>query len=181
MQSERDKRRLEKRKIPTAAEETPKPTIEAGDVEAVDADRAATPAESVPQVTGDAELSGEPVVVVSGLPRSGTSMIMQLLESGGVPILTDGQREADEDNPRGYYELDVVKHLKTEKQWVASAGGMAVKVIAQLLVHLPPQFKYKIVFVQRELDEILASQEKMLQRSQRTGADIFQRAIAVCV
>ena len=172
MQSERDKRRLEKRKIPTAAEETPKPTIEAGDVEAVDADRAATPAESVPQVTGDAELSGEPVVVVSGLPRSGTSMIMQLLESGGVPILTDGQREADEDNPRGYYELDVVKHLKTEKQWVASAGGMAVKVIAQLLVHLPPQFKYKIVFVQRELDEILASQEKMLQRSQRTGADI---------
>ena len=84
-------------------------------------------------------------------------MVMQLLEAGGVPIMADSNREANEDNPRGYYELEIVKRLKSEKQWVATATGKAVKVIAQLLPQLPPQFRYKIVFINRELGEVLRS------------------------
>lgn len=86
--------------------------------------------------------------------------------------MADSNREANEDNPRGYYELEIVKRLKSEKQWVATATGKAVKVIAQLLPQLPPQFRYKIVFINRELGEVLRSQEKMLQRHEQVGADI---------
>lgn len=105
----------------------------------------------------------KPVTVVSGLPRSGTSMMMKMLEAGGIPPITDEIREADDDNPQGYYEFERVKQLdKGDKEWVANAQGKSVKVISQLLRHLPADYTYKVIFMRRNMDEILASQKKML-------------------
>jgi len=105
------------------------------------------------------------VIVVSGLPRSGTSMMMKMLEAGGLELVIDGIRTADEDNPKGYYEFERVKQLdKGDTAWVADARGKGVKVISALLEHLPPQHHYKILFMNRKLSEVLASQRKMLKR-----------------
>ena len=104
------------------------------------------------------------VVVVSGLPRSGTSMMMKMLEAGGLPMVVDNIRTADEDNPRGYYELERVKQMdKGDTAWVAGARGQVVKVISALLEHLPPDESYRVLFMLRNMDEILASQRKMLE------------------
>lgn len=117
---------------------------------------------------------GRPVVVVSGLPRSGTSMAMQMLEAGGLPVVTDGLRTADASNPRGYYELERVKGLDKpgEHRWLADVRGKAVKIISFLLTHLPERYDYQVVFMERDLDEILASQNTMLdRRGEPRGAD----------
>ena len=107
----------------------------------------------------------EAVVVVSGLPRSGTSMLMSMLDAGGIPPITDHIRTADEDNPKGYYEFERVKALdKGDTAWVPDAQGKSVKVISALLKYLPPEYQYKIVYVRRNMQEILASQRKMLIR-----------------
>jgi LPS sulfotransferase NodH len=108
--------------------------------------------------------SEKPVVyIVSGLPRSGTSMMMKMLEAGGLPPLTDGLREADTDNPKGYYEFERVKQLdKGDTEWLAQAQGKAVKVISALLKYLPEDYAYQIVFMERDISEVLASQRKML-------------------
>ncbi|MCG6920477.1 MAG: sulfotransferase [Acidobacteria bacterium] len=113
---------------------------------------------------------GEPIVVVSGLPRSGTSMLMKMLEAGGVPIVTDGLRTADEDNPKGYYELERVKNLaeETDRSWLAEARGKGIKVISFLLRSLPTDLNYRVIFVRRDIAEILASQKKMLTRRGET-------------
>jgi hypothetical protein len=103
------------------------------------------------------------IIVVSGLPRSGTSMMMKMLEEGGIPILTDAIRGADNDNPNGYYEFELVKKLPDgQNQWLADANYRAVKIISALLEHLPASYRYKIIFMEREPREILASQQKML-------------------
>lgn len=109
---------------------------------------------------------GAPIVVVSGLPRSGTSMAMKMLEAGGMPLLIDGIRTADEDNPKGYYELERVKELdkSPDKTWLKQARGKAVKIISFLLKDLPGDHNYKVIFMHRELSEVLASQAKMLER-----------------
>ncbi len=107
---------------------------------------------------------GKPIVVVSGLPRSGTSMMMKMLEAGGMQIASDGERKADDDNPKGYYELERVKELDKgkEKSWVKGLRGKAVKVISFLLKDLPEEHSYKVIFVRRDLKEVMASQNKML-------------------
>jgi hypothetical protein len=103
------------------------------------------------------------IVIVSGLPRSGTSMMMKMLETGGIPVLTDYQRTADADNPRGYYEFERVKKLKDgDTEWLPDARGKAVKVISALLEHLPGDYRYRVLFMHRSLPEILASQRRML-------------------
>jgi hypothetical protein len=109
---------------------------------------------------------GEPIVVVSGLPRSGTSMMMRMLEAGGVPVMSDGARTADVDNPKGYYELERIKHLEKEmdKTYLHEARGKAVKVISFLIKHLPDEHDYRVVFMRRDLDEVLVSQKKMIDR-----------------
>jgi sulfotransferase family protein len=109
---------------------------------------------------------GKPIVVVSGLPRSGTSMAMKMLEAGGLTIVTDGLRAADEDNPKGYYEDERVKrlHKEDDKAWLREARGKVVKIISFLLKSLPPEHNYKVVLMQRNLREIVASQNKMLAR-----------------
>ena len=116
------------------------------------------------------EVKKEPIVIVSGLPRSGTSMMMKILAEGGMPIVTDELRAADADNPNGYFELESVKLLPAgEFAWLEQAGGKAVKVISALLEFLPSQYFYKIIFMEREIEEILASQRKMLERRNKTS------------
>jgi hypothetical protein len=109
---------------------------------------------------------GEPIVVVSGLPRSGTSMTMKMLEAGGMILVTDEIRTADEDNPKGYFELERVKDLEkeTDKSWLAESRGKAIKIISFLLKDLPETNNYRILFMHRHIDEVLASQAKMLER-----------------
>lgn len=119
-------------------------------------------------------LYGQPVIVVSGLPRSGTSMAMKMLEAGGVSVVTDGARTADEDNPKGYYEDDRVLELAKvdDKSWLRDARGHAVKIISYLLRHLPEDNNYRVVFMRREITEVLASQTKMLERrGEEQGAE----------
>jgi hypothetical protein len=107
--------------------------------------------------------SPPPIIIVSGLPRSGTSMMMKMLEAGGLPLLTDGQRTADEDNPKGYYEFERVKKLKDgDFDWLPDAQGKAVKVISALLESLPQGYSFQVIFMRRLIPEILASQRKML-------------------
>jgi hypothetical protein len=106
------------------------------------------------------------ITVVSGLPRSGTSMMMSMLEAGGVPILTDNVRTADEDNPKGYYEFERVKQIEHDWAWLADAPGKAVKIISELLMRLPEAapYRFKVIFMRRHMAEILASQRQMLLR-----------------
>ena len=118
---------------------------------------------------------GDEILVVSGLPRSGTSMLMQMLAEGGTPILTDKVREADEDNPRGYYEFEAAKKLFRDQSWIGDARGKAVKVVAPLVCSLPAGYRYRIVLIERDYEEILASQAKMIARRGEPVEDTPQR------
>jgi hypothetical protein len=109
------------------------------------------------------------ITVVSGLPRSGTSMMMRMLESGGLPLLTDGLRTADDDNPRGYYEFEPVKRLPQDSSWLADAYHKAIKIIYVFLYHLPADHRYKVLFLRRSLDDVVASQRVMLGHRQEKG------------
>lgn len=104
----------------------------------------------------------EIITIASGLPRSGTSMMMQMLRAGGLTCLTDELREADISNPKGYFEFEKVKGLRANNSWLPEAKGKVIKIISHLLACLPPELNYKIIFMERDLDEVLASQRKML-------------------
>ena len=106
----------------------------------------------------------ECVTIVSGLPRSGTSMMMKMLEAGGMPILTDNIRRADDDNPKGYYEFERVKNIRNDQAWIPDAVGKVVKIISFLLLDMPPSHHYKVIFMRRAVPEVLASQKQMLIR-----------------
>lgn len=104
------------------------------------------------------------ITIVSGLPRSGTSMAMKMLEAGGIPPLTDHIRTADEDNPKGYFEYERAKKVREgDTTWISDAEGKAVKIIGALLVHMPSEYKYRVLFMRRNMSEILSSQAKMLE------------------
>jgi hypothetical protein len=122
-----------------------------------------------PAEGGDPFMTQE-IVIVSGLPRSGTSVMMQMLESGGVEVVTDGVRSADPDNPKGYYEFEKVKTIRRDATWLPATRGKAFKMVSQLLYDLPSSETYRIVFMERDLDETLLSQEKMLTRLGRAAA-----------
>ena len=121
----------------------------------------------------------QPIIVVSGLPRSGTSMMMKMLAEGGLPVLTDELRRADTDNPNGYFEFETVKQMSAGNiTWLAEAGGKVIKVISALLEYLPSHYSYKIIFLERDLQEILASQRKMLtHRNEESVVDDAEIAI----
>jgi hypothetical protein len=104
----------------------------------------------------------DPIIVVSGLPRSGTSLMMQMLEQGGIPVFSDNVRTPDESNPKGYYEHEAVKRLRRDKKWLSQATGKAVKIISHLLPYLPAKYNYKIIFMLRDLSEVVRSQHRML-------------------
>lgn len=111
-----------------------------------------------------------PIVVVSGLPRSGTSLMMQMLEAGGMTALTDGERKADTHNPKGYYEFESVKQLyRGETRWLGAAQGKVVKIVSNFIPHLPSAYTYKVIFMRRHLDEVVRSQEVM-----RLDAEVSQ-------
>jgi hypothetical protein len=111
------------------------------------------------------------VTIVSGLPRSGTSMMMRMLEAGGLPALVDGIREADDDNPLGYYEFERVKKVKEDQGWLEDARGKVVKMVSTLLVDLPPRYTYRVVFMRRRIEEVLASQRRMLLRNAKPWSE----------
>lgn len=111
--------------------------------------------------------------VVSGLPRSGTSMMMQMIDQGGVPVLTDHVRQADEDNPKGYYEFEAVKRTRKDASWLGDAAGKVVKMVHLLLMDLPLNREYRVVFMKRNLQEVVVSQDIMLERlgKQKAGLE----------
>src|SRR6202161_2272690 len=104
------------------------------------------------------------ITIVSGLPRSGTSLMMQMLVAGGMNALADGERQADVDNPRGYLEWERIKQLPNDPGCIAEGEGKVVKVISRLLLSLPAGHEYRVIFMQRPLQEVLASQDQMLRR-----------------
>jgi hypothetical protein len=110
------------------------------------------------------------VIIVSGLPRSGTSLMMQMLSNAGVEVVTDSIRAADVDNPRGYFELEQVKKIKQDASWLPAMRGKAFKMVSQLLYELPATERYRIIFMERNLDEMIRSQDKMLARLNRPAA-----------
>jgi hypothetical protein len=119
------------------------------------------------------------IIVVSGLPRSGTSMMMKMLQAGGVEAMTDAIREADENNPNGYFEFERVKKMKEgDFDWLGDALGKSVKVIAALVTQLPVQYHYKVIFMQRDIQEVLASQKKMLGRLGKPDDQISDATLA---
>jgi hypothetical protein len=117
------------------------------------------------------------ITIVSGLPRSGTSLLMQMLSAGGMQVLLDGERKADTDNPRGYLEWERIKQLPKDPSLIAEAEGKVVKVISQLIPSLPMDHEYRIVFMQRPLPEVLKSQDEMLRR--RGNADSITDTSAI--
>ena len=116
--------------------------------------------------------TNELITVVSGLPRSGTSMLMQMLDAAGYPCLTDNVRKADADNPRGYFEYEKVKRLRQDCSWLPETKGKTVKIIVQLIPFLPSQFTYRVIFIERAISEVLASQREMLQRQGKSGGNL---------
>ena len=118
------------------------------------------------------------ITIVSGLPRSGTSMMMQAIEAGGIPALTDNIRKKDEDNPKGYYEFEPVKKTRDDPSWVPGARGKVVKMVYILLYDLPEEYEYRVIFMRRNIDEVLASQKTMLERSGKQGAKISDEKLA---
>jgi hypothetical protein len=111
------------------------------------------------------------VTVVSGLPRSGTSLVMQMLEAGGMPVFTDNKRKPDIDNPLGYFEAEAVTNLANDSAWLELALGRAVKITSPLLPSLPASYDYKIIFVFRRLEEVLLSQREMLLHRNQPAPD----------
>jgi hypothetical protein len=119
------------------------------------------------------------ILIVSGLPRSGTSMMMKMLEAAGLKVLTDNQRTADESNPRGYYEFEQVKKLKEgDFDWLPAAQGKVVKIISALLEYLPNQYSYKVIFMRREMKEILSSQRQMMVRDGKPDDQVPDEKLA---
>lgn len=118
------------------------------------------------------------LIVVAGLPRSGTSMMMQMLDAAGLPVLTDNLREPDEDNPKGYYEFEAVKRTREDASWLTDSGGKVVKMVYRLLYDLPRDREYRIVFMVRDLNEVIASQEVMLDRHGKSGGGLGDDRLA---
>lgn len=110
------------------------------------------------------------ITIVTGLPRTGTSMMMQMLDAGGVEILTDKVRTPDDNNPKGYYEYEKTKKMMTDSKWIGEAQGKAVKIIAPLLFNLSPKYEYKIIFMKRDMAEVLRSQQIMIGKKSQADA-----------
>jgi tetratricopeptide (TPR) repeat protein len=128
--------------------------------------------------TADESRKPVTVTVVSGLPRSGTSMMMQMLAAGGMKPFSDSQRKPDESNPRGYFESELVKKLMHKNDWVEQCDGKVVKVVAELVPYLPQHLKYRVIFMEREIDEVLESQDRMLEALNREGAKLEHERLA---
>jgi hypothetical protein len=105
-------------------------------------------------------------------------MMMRMLEAGGLPPVVDNLRQADIDNPLGYYEFEPVKKVKEDTSWVEGARGKAVKMVYSLLYHLPATCRYRVLFMRRKMEEVLASQRKMLERLGKADDKVSDQQIA---
>jgi hypothetical protein len=114
------------------------------------------------------------ILVITGLPRSGTSLMMQIIDKAAVPVLSDGKREKDISNPEGYFELEAVKGIVQDNSFLNDANGKAVKIVAPLPIYMNPSLNYRVIFMRRDIDEILRSQEKMLQKDQVSEREKFR-------
>jgi hypothetical protein len=114
------------------------------------------------------------ILVVTGLPRSGTSLMMQILEKVPLEIMTDNLRKSDINNPEGYYELEAVKGIVRNNQFLRDCEGKVVKIVAPLVQFINLEFKYKVIFMRRNMEEILMSQEKMLAKDQSSEREKFK-------
>jgi len=114
------------------------------------------------------------ITVVTGLPRSGTSLMMQILDASSLEVYTDGKRERDESNPAGYYELEAVKGIARDNCFLDDAQGKVVKIVAPIITFSKPDLSYRVVFMRREIEEILMSQEKMLNKNQSPEREKFR-------
>jgi hypothetical protein len=102
------------------------------------------------------------IYIVSGLPRSGTSMMMKMLEAGGLPVLVDADNPSTDNHPGGRYEYKLARMMsKGANEWITDAKGKVVKILLHSLYNLPDTFQYKVVFMQRNIYEVIASQTKM--------------------
>ena len=117
------------------------------------------------------------ITVVSGLPRSGTSLMMSMLEAAGIEPLQDDIRKPDVDNPKGYYELERVKKLESDHEWLADAKGRSIKIVSRLITALRPGLQYKVIWMQRDFEEIVSSQLAMLQRPGNFNPNIPENKI----
>jgi tetratricopeptide (TPR) repeat protein len=127
-----------------------------------------------PLPTGKKPASGKTFVLVSGLPRSGTSLMMQMLDAGGMSIVSDGQRAADDDNPRGYYEWEEIKQI-AKKPELLDGDDMdrrAIKCLSMLIARMPAHHRYKVIFMMRPIEEVVASQAKMIEHRESEGAQL---------
>ncbi|MGV6830724.1 MAG: alkaline phosphatase family protein [bacterium] len=111
------------------------------------------------------EYHEDQIVIVSGLPRSGTSLMMQMIHHGGIEALTDDNRKADISNPKGYFEYDPVMALYKDNSWLHKATNKSIKVVAPLLKYLDSKYRYKVIFMNRDLNEIVKSQQIMLKKN----------------
>ncbi|PIE71901.1 MAG: hypothetical protein CSA22_00345 [Deltaproteobacteria bacterium] len=128
-----------------------------------------------PLLPGELE---QTIVIVTGLPRSGTSMMMQMLAAGGLPVLTDDRRKADPGNPNGYFEYERVKQLAADNHWLEAATGQAVKVVVPLLDAIRNDLAYRVIFMERDLGELIRSQARMLERTGRKGSGLSDEQLA---
>ena len=122
--------------------------------------------------------TAEFITIVSGLPRSGTSMMMRMLEAGGMPVVVDHDRKPDPDNPHGYFEFEPIKKLKEDVSWVPGAVGHVVKAVYLLLYDLPKNLNYRVIFMRRDLPEVIASQDTMLRRSGASTGALDKKMLA---
>lgn len=115
----------------------------------------------------------EVVTVVTGLPRSGTSMMMQMLDAGGMTCLTDDVRPSDISNPHGYMEYSRVRKIYEDTSWLPLAAGKAIKIVVPLVQYLPKEYLYRVVFMERDIREVIKSQNTMLGQELNQRADIY--------
>ena len=113
------------------------------------------------------------ILLVTGLPRSGTSLMMQILDKAGIEVLSDGNRESDISNPEGYYELEAVKKIVTNNSFLKGAEGKAIKIVAPLPLFIDQTLSYKVIFMKRSIEEVLKSQEIMLNKDQQAEREKF--------
>jgi hypothetical protein len=144
-----------------------------------EAERARILKEKRPPPESPAARSGKCFTLVSGLPRSGTSLMMQMLEAGGLMPQTDGERTADVDNPKGYYEWEAIKKIQRQPEIMKEPGleKKAIKVISMLLPHLPYQHEYRVLFMLRPVEEVAASQSAMIRHRATEGADLHRNEL----
>ncbi|HJT45111.1 MAG TPA: tetratricopeptide repeat protein, partial [Chthoniobacterales bacterium] len=116
--------------------------------------------------------------IVSGLPRSGTSLMMQMLQAGGLEVMTDHERAADHDNPEGYFEWEAIKRVQESPEILTQVGNRAVKVVSALIPALPPMHRYRVIFMTRPITEVVASQKKMIDRRRTRGANMTPDKLA---